>query len=343
MGLYECLLVAHHLLVSEEAGEIGGVLDGGEGAVKNGAVTNWTAAGSGASTSHGGRIELLTLLEALAALNGACIRELEVSRSRLQYSETKWIETERQSEVSKAESRHAFEGLHAEVEVCQRRQVNELHDALAELKLTKEHAEALAETAARETENTVQANNRVQVLERQVQEAEIKQAELMQRAQRAESKCWLFGEQVEEREKHLQQALMERGKLLGDAELKQRELHDVNLGLRSEFASLKEESNGRQDELQRARRMAEERAGEIVLLEAKKGDLERRVAGMDSALRAAESGREEALRTVKHLQDELSVQKHVQHDSDRHARSLELELDTARRALAAAETRLQQR
>jgi len=379
-ALQECILVAYHVLAAGEAADGGASpATGGISAtsVKDTSTLVPSAMGALAATSTPvvplpqplssgplpvprcrGRLALGALTETLAQIHHARLREVESLRSRLRLLEEKRKADEDAAERRDTEQRRVNEEQLDQEGARGRQYRQELHALTAGLQEERHRAELATAAKAHEAESLARAQNQLEFVKRQVQEGEIKHADLLQRAARAEGLCRQLGGKAQDKDDQLQRALADRDHLQGEAQQLQHaeralvEVRDAEraaqIHCQQQYSTLAEVRECLENELYRSKRDADDRVCEAqrkaALLEGRADDLDRRLAGASVALRSVEVERDDALREVSWLRCELAAQQRWGSDrGQRLAGRLDAELDTTHGELGAAERRLWER
>eukprot|EP00927_Polykrikos_kofoidii_P032289 TRINITY_DN27559_c0_g1_i1.p1 TRINITY_DN27559_c0_g1~~TRINITY_DN27559_c0_g1_i1.p1 ORF type:complete len:922 (+),score=147.50 TRINITY_DN27559_c0_g1_i1:169-2934(+) len=292
-------------------------------------------------------LEPSAFLQTLATINGARANEMESARA-----EVTRVRSMRSQDLTKAEGR-LLEQSREEEARCQEAEAErnstmlELREASSELVDAQRRLGVFEVASAEHASALEDVRGLLRASDMSCQDAELRLADLVQRAQKAEALCRQLSGRVEDQGEQIERLIVERdgffaaaeGRkraelLLSDARVLAQRLAEncdrVRLELHSECATLTETTKELAEEYRQARahthdiEATEER--QAALFVGRASDFARRLEDAEADLRAVRSERDEALREASLLRCDLSVEQQLRIEQEyrlnsRHTRS----------------------
>lgn len=338
-----CMSASHRLLaLSRNASGTGAAVDAFSGR----STLDIDAVGTDSySSAWRGRLEILSLAEALASLNSRRGQEMEELRQRLGRLEDLLEEAKARRSAAENNLQHMSAEWRAEEEATKHQNDRGLR-AISE-ELTEERRQKAALSEAREAQvlsisesvdALTHARRRITELERAASQAELNRADLLQRAQQAEANCRLLTSEVQKRDDRVRLVTDDREALMQEITRRERTEQDLlrskqsnneafeeacqsldrrHAELQEEHEALHESSRLFQEDAHRFQLVAEGRDSQarhkIASLEAQAEELAQRAEDAESVAQevvmAAMAERDAALREASWLHCEVSAER----------------------------------
>lgn len=338
-----CLSASHRLLaLSRNASATGA----GVAAVSGNSTLNTDMGQDSYSSTWRGRLEILSLAEALASLNSRRGQEVEVLRQRLGHLEDVLKDAKERRVAAEKQLQHMSAEWRAEEEVAKHQNAQGIRAISEELAEERRQNAALSEAHEVQDVSIIEsgdalahARRRIAELERAASQDEIERADLLQRAQRAETNCFRLSSEVQKQDDRLRVVSAEHEELTQQIIRHERTERDFlqttqsneevcrcldrrHAELQEEHRALHESSRLFQEEARRSRLAAEGRDGQaqhkIASLEAHVEELAQRTEDAEAVaqevVKAAMAERDAALREASMMRCEVSAERRFQHE-----------------------------